>query len=102
VRRGVSTDQPLELDFNVRTIQGSVVPQQRWVPNERLGIHRHVREATLQLPIFFFNRNGGVGFWLPDILQRRDHDLYNRDSEALLGGVTATHIRINVSSYTQC
>lgn len=95
---GIQTQNPpLALDFSVKETQGTVVPQRRWFPGDEVDFRRFVIEAALQLPIFFVNRNGGVGFWLPDILHCRDHDLYNRDSEASLGGVTTTHIRINVS-----
>jgi len=90
---------PPALDFNVNETQGGVVPQQRWTPNEGVDFRRHVLEARLQLPIFFVNRNGGVGFWLPDILQGGDRGLHNRDCEAPLGGVTTTHIRINWPGY---
>src|SRR6267142_4906087 len=90
----------LPLDFNVALTQGTVVTQRRWTPADEVDIRRHVEEATLQLPAFFVHLNGGVGFWLPDILQGRDRELCNRDSEAPLGGRTTTHIRINVSSHT--
>ena len=90
----------LPLDYNVRITQGTVVPQRRWTPADEIDVLRYVVNATLQLPIYFVNRNGGIGFWLPDILQGRDRDLYNGDREALLGGRATTHIRINVSSYT--
>jgi len=88
----------LPLDFSVRTTEGTVVPQRRWTPVDEVDIRRHVQEAALQLPVFFVNQNGGVGFWLPDILEGRDRDLYNRDRQAPLGGRTTTRIRINVSS----
>ena len=94
-----SQNGSLPLDFSVRMTQGTVVPQRRWTPADEVDIRRHVEEATLQLPVFFVNRNGGVGFSLPDILQGRDHDLYNRDSQASLGGKSTTFIRINVSSH---
>ena len=87
----------LPLDFR-RTTEGTVVPQRRWTPADEVDIRRHVQEAALQFPVFFVNRNGSVGFSLPDILEGRDSDLYNRDSHAPLGGRTTTHIRINVSS----
>jgi hypothetical protein len=90
----------LPLDYNVRTSQGTVVPQRRWTPADVIDVRRYVASATLQLPLYFVNRNGGVGFWLPDILQGRDHDLYHGDREAPLGGRATTHLRINVSSYT--
>jgi hypothetical protein len=89
----------LSLDFSVKGTQGTVVPQRRWFPTDEVDFRRFVLEATLQLPIFFVKQNGGVGFWLPDILQGRDRDLYNRDFEASLGGVATTHIRINVSPH---
>ncbi|KAH9961954.1 hypothetical protein BC827DRAFT_1267307 [Russula dissimulans] len=91
-------DLPLPLDFSVRTTQGTVVPQQRWTPSE-VDFSRHVEGAVLQLPIFFVNGNGGVGFWLPDILQGRFRGLCNGDREAPLGGKTTTHIRINWPGY---
>jgi len=93
---GLPTQLPL--DFSARTSEGTVIPQRRWTPADEVEIRRYVQGATLQLPVFFVNRNGGVGFWLPDILEGRDHDLCNRDSQAILGGRTTTHIRINVSS----
>ena len=92
---GLPTQLPL--DFSTRTIEGTVVHQRRWTPADEVDIRRHVQEAVLSLPIFFVNRNGGVGFSLPDILEGRDSDLYNRDSQAPLPKTT-TFIRINVSS----
>jgi len=99
---GIPTQiSPLPLDFSVGTTQGTVVSQPRWVPADEVDVRRHVHDATLQLPIFFVNRNNGaVGFWLPDILQGRDGDLHNRNSHASLGGRTTIHIRINVSSHS--
>lgn len=93
---GLPTQLPL--DFNSWPTEGTVVPQRRWTPADEADVRRYVLEATLQLPVFFVNRNGAVGFCLPDILEGRDGDLYNRDSYALLGGRTTTHIRINVST----
>ena len=90
----------LPLDYTVCTTQGTVVPQRRWTPADEIDVRRYVASATLQLPIYFVNRNGGVGFWLPDILQGRDNDLYHGDREAPLGGRATTHLRINVSPYT--
>ena len=99
-----SQNVSLPLDFSIKInqgtvrTQGTVVPQRRWSPAVEVDIRRHVElEPTLQLPIFFVNRNGAVGFWLSDILQGRDHDLHNRDSQASLGGRSTTHIHINVS-----
>jgi len=93
---GLPTQLPL--DFNFRTTEGTVIPQRRWTPTDEVDIRRHVQEAALQLPVFFVNRNDSVGFWLPDILEGRDRDLNNRDSQAPLGETATAHIRINVSS----
>jgi len=89
----------LPLDFSVRMTEGTVVPQRRWTPAEEIEIRRHVEEATLQLPVFFVNRNGGIGFSLPDILQGHDLDLRNRDSQTTLGGRATAHIRIDWPGY---
>ena len=88
----------LPLDFSVRTTRGTVIPQRRWIPGDGIDLRRHVEDGALQLPIFFVDHSGEIGFWLPDILQGRHHDLYDGDREAPLGGKTTTHIRINVSS----
>ncbi|KAI9464406.1 hypothetical protein F5148DRAFT_176961 [Russula earlei] len=91
---------PLPLDYSVRTTQGTVVPQRRWIPAVEVDFRRHVEGATLQPPIFFLNRNGEIGFWLPDILQGRYRDhLHNGDREAPLGGRSTIHIRINWPGY---
>ena len=98
----VSTQNPpLPLDYSVTATRGTVIPQRRWTPADEVDVHRHVECSVLQPPIFFINHNGGTGFWLPDILQGRHHDLYDGDREARLGGKTTTHIRINVSSHTR-
>ena len=90
----------LPLDFNINMTQGSVIPQQRWTPADEIDVRRYVESATLQLPIYFVKKNGGIGFWLPDILQGIDHDLDNGDREAQLGGRVTTHLRISVSHHT--
>ncbi|KAI9463777.1 hypothetical protein F5148DRAFT_194849 [Russula earlei] len=92
-------NSPLLIDFSVATTRGTVVPQRRWTPTDEVDVRRHVESAALQLPIFFINRRGGVGFRLLDILQGRDRDLDHGDREAPLGGRTTTHIRINWPSY---
>jgi hypothetical protein len=86
----------LPLDFSTRTTQGTVVPQRRWIPADEVDVRRHVEGAILQLPIFFVNQNGGIGFQLLDILQGCDRHLDNAFREAPLGGITTTHIRVNV------
>src|SRR5712671_5979040 len=79
---------PRLLDLSVGRTQGTVVPQSRWAPTDEVDVRRHVEDATLQLPVFFVNHHGGIGFWLPEILQGRDQDLVDGNTEAPLGGKT--------------
>ena len=85
------------LDYSMGATYGTVVPQRRWMPADEVDVRRHVQGAVLQLPVFFVNRNGSIGFPLLDILRGCDRDLHNANDFATLGGVTTTHIRINVS-----
>ena len=100
--QGTSPGVPLQstplLDYSSRATPGTVVPQRRWTPTDEVDHRRHVDGAALELPIFFVNRNGGIGFWLPDILRGRDRDLYNADKFAPLGGRATVQIRINVGT----
>ena len=91
--------QPTLLDYNMETTQGTVVPQRRWTPVDAVDVRRFVESAVLQLPIFFVNHNGNLGFRLPDILHGCDRDLQNANTFAPLGGRTTTHIRIDVSLF---
>ncbi|KAN0136057.1 hypothetical protein V8E53_006218 [Lactarius tabidus] len=76
-----------------------VVPQRRWALANELDFRRNVENAVLQLPIFFINRMGGLGFRLSDILEGHGCDLRNANNPAPLGGKTITHIRIGWPGY---
>ncbi|KAH9164875.1 hypothetical protein EDB89DRAFT_1858896 [Lactarius sanguifluus] len=101
--QGTSPGVPFQptplLDHSSRATQGTIVPQRRWTPLDEVDIRRHVEHANLQLPIYFVNSNGSIGFPLPDILRGCDRDLRNAKSFATLGGRTTTHIRINWPGY---
>ena len=84
------------LDYSV-TENGSVVPQTRWTPASVLDIKQYVENVELQLPIFFLNLNGGIGFRLSDISEGYARDLHNANDPAPLGQRTTTHIQICVS-----
>ncbi|KAH9051306.1 hypothetical protein EDB83DRAFT_1301668 [Lactarius deliciosus] len=88
------------LDYSNRTTQGTVVPQRRWIPGDAGGSLRHVEGADLQLPIYFVNSNGSIGFPLLDILRGCDGNLHNANSFASLGGRSTTRIGINWPGYT--
>lgn len=83
----------------MKATHGTVVPQRGWVPADEVDIRRHVASAVLQLPIFFVNHNGGLGFRLPDILRGCDRELHNANSFATLGGKYTTHVRIHWPGY---
>jgi hypothetical protein len=100
--QGTSPGVPLQptplLDYtSTRAIQGTVVPQRRWTPADEVDIRRHHEAGALELPIFFMNRNGRLGFPLLEILQGCDRNLHNPNNIAPLAGRITTHIRINVS-----
>lgn len=99
---GVPPQSTPLLDYNSSTTHGSVVPQRRWTPTNEVDFRRYVDGAALELPIFFVNRNGGIGFRLPDILRGRDRDLHNADKFAPLGGRATVQIGINVSTILCC
>lgn len=101
--QGTSPGVPLQttplLDRDIGATYGTVVPQRRWTPADDVDVRRYVEGAVLQLPIFFINRNGSIGFSLPDILRGCDRDLHNANSFAPLGGRSTTHVRINWPGY---
>jgi hypothetical protein len=101
--QGTSPGVPLQttplLDHSIWSTQGTVVPQRRWTPTDEVDVRRHVEVAALQLPTFFVNHNGSLGFLLSDILRGCDHDLRNATSFASLGGRSTTHIGINASLF---
>ena len=84
------------LDYSV-TECGTVVPQKRWTPASPVAVRQNIDKAPLQLPIFFVNNNGGIGFPLPDILDGYVRNLHNANDPAPAGPKPTTHIRIWVS-----
>ena len=93
---GVQSENYPLLDYSV-TDYGTVVPQIRWAPDSAVALQQNVENAELQLPIFFVNSNGGIGFPLPDTLKGYVCDLHNANDPAPVGPKTTTFIRICVS-----
>ena len=85
------------LDYSIKATTGTVVPQRRWVPPDEVDFRRHVERVQLELPIFFVNCNGSLGFQLTDILQGLDRELHKANDFAPLGGTYTTCVRIHVS-----
>jgi hypothetical protein len=99
--QGTSPGVPFQtaplLDHSTEKTYGTVVPQQLWTSVDEVDVRRFIQDAVLQLPIFFLNRSGGIGFPLVDILRGYDRDVHNPNGFAPLGGRATTHIRISVS-----
>ena len=88
------------LDYNTRSIHGTIVPQRRLsLVDKGDEVRQYVESAVLQLPIFFANRNGELGFPLSDIMRGYNYDLLNEDDFAPLGDKITTQIRIGVSLF---
>ena len=87
------------LDVVAEMIQVTLVPQGRLTTPSEWEVYRHDNRTMPLPPIFFVDRNDGVGLWLPDIVQARGYDTCERDTEAPLERRETTHIRINVRSH---
>jgi hypothetical protein len=85
------------LDHAVAPDGGSVVPQQLWAPQGQGDWRRYVAQATLHLPVFFFNADGGLGVPV-SYAAAGQMSLHNAKAPPPLGGKTTTKIRISVCS----
>ena len=78
--------------------RGTVVPQTMWYPRSSIDIRRHVEMAELQMPVFFEDKEGGVGISLEACIDGQCRILLRDPTgHAPLGQKTTTHIRIGVS-----
>jgi hypothetical protein len=75
---------------------GSVVPQTLWGPHTATDRKHYVKEAELQLPIFFQCSDGKLGLSLEAAASGRCHGLIDTHGFAPLGFKSTTHIRIVV------
>ncbi|KAI0313534.1 hypothetical protein OF83DRAFT_1037971, partial [Amylostereum chailletii] len=76
-----------------------IVPQHLWSPQSALDRERHVVAASLQMPIFFVQRDGEVGIQAVDAAGGLYSQLIDGDKEAQLGGKATTVIRIQWPGY---
>jgi hypothetical protein len=85
------------LDYDVKS-GGSVVPQQLWFPQGEGDRRRYVDQARFRMPVFFVNRNGGLGVPVLNAaaghMQLRDAHLPPSFMEK-----TTTKIRIGVCTW---
>ncbi|KAI9465594.1 hypothetical protein BJY52DRAFT_594062 [Lactarius psammicola] len=74
--------------------RGTVVPQKMWTPRSVGDIRQHVARANLQMPVFFEDKEGGLGLSLGALIDGQCHLLRDANYSAPLGQRTTTHIRI--------
>ncbi|KAH9179141.1 hypothetical protein EDB89DRAFT_775340 [Lactarius sanguifluus] len=74
--------------------RGTVVPQKMWSPRTATDKRQHVKEAELQMPIFFEAKDGRLGISLGASIGGKCNVLRDADVPAPLGQKTTTHIRI--------
>ena len=77
--------------------RGTVVPQTMWSPRSAINIQQHVERAKLQMPVFFEDKDGGLGLSLGEFTGGQCRVLQDANDPAPLGQKTTTHIRIVVS-----
>jgi hypothetical protein len=76
---------------------GTVVPQMMWSPHSASDRRQHVELGKLQMPVFFEDKDGALGFSLEASVDGQYHVLRHANVLAPLGQKTTTHIRIIVS-----
>lgn len=76
--------------------RGTVVPQTMWSPDSPVNRRQNIEKALLQMPIFFEDKNGGLGLSLGASIDG-GCDVRDANDPAPLGPRTTTHIRIVVS-----
>jgi len=88
------------LDRGIKN-RGTVVPQTMWSPRSATDMRQHVESAELQMPIFFEDKDGGLGISLGACIDGRCRFLRDPTSPAPLGQKSTTHIRILWPGYKE-
>jgi hypothetical protein len=91
------------LDYNVRNLEGTVVPQALWCPQSQGAMNKYVLDATLQFPIFFVRQDRVVGLALHEAVEGAA-EVLGAETHAPLGGQSTLHVRIQVRGllYDSC
>lgn len=74
-----------------------MVPQMMWSSHSASDRRQHVEMGKLQMPVFFEDKDGALGFSLEASVDGQCHVLQHANNPALLGQKMTTHIRIIVS-----
>lgn len=91
------------LDYDVRNLEGTVVPQALWSPQSQGAVNKYVLDATLQFPIFFVRQDRALGLALHEAIEGPRRVL-GAQTYAPLGGQSTIHVRIQVREllYDSC
>jgi hypothetical protein len=90
--------QARPLDYDVRSLGGTVVPQALWSPHGKNATKKYVLDATLQWPVFFVREDRTVGIPLQEAVEGQCPALLGAKTHAPLGGRCTLHVRIKVST----
>ena len=83
------------LDYDVRNLEGTVVPQALWCPQSQGAMNKYVLDATLQFPIFFVRQDRAIGLALHEAVEGPG-EVLGAETHAPLGGQSTLHVRIQV------
>ncbi|KAF8269740.1 hypothetical protein EI94DRAFT_1573312, partial [Lactarius quietus] len=72
-----------------------------WSPQSAIDRRQYVEQAKLQIPVFFENKDGGLGVSLGASSGGQWHALRDENDPAPLGQKTTTHIRIFWPGYKE-
>jgi hypothetical protein len=91
------------LDYDVRNLEGTVVPQVLWSPQSQGAMNKHVLDANLQFPIFFVRQDRAIGLALHEAVEG-PREVLGAETYAPLGGQSTLHVRIQVRGllYDSC
>ena len=84
------------LDYDVRGLAGTVVPQVLWSPQGQGATKKYVLDATLQWPVFFVREDHTVGVSLQEAVEGPRRALLRAQTRAQLGERSTLHVRIKV------
>jgi hypothetical protein len=84
------------LDYDVRNLGGTVVPQALWGPQGQGATKKYVLDAILEWPVFFVREDRTVGLSLQEAVNGPCRTLLGAQMHAPLGGRSTLHVRIKV------
>ncbi|KAI0060993.1 hypothetical protein BV25DRAFT_821259 [Artomyces pyxidatus] len=90
------------LDYAVMSGLGTVVPQTIWIPSTQQDWVRHVRDAILEMPIFFVHNDGALGISVVNASAGNSLTLRGINNELRIGpSRTQAQLRMNWPGYPE-